>query len=186
MNNAVSVAEQCSDERLRAELLIRSVPYQQERPVVGPKGDEALKRAQVAADRVMQPDLAAAIASHGLIAARQRDQWDEAFRLVDTELEGYGARHLPVRQLQAVSDRNQLRLLRSDPGDLKAIVADVRTWQPIAAQSHKPDLARPDRSRAILPGRCGGWPRGPLAAVAVAADVQSTKHPAFDRRGGRR
>jgi len=141
MSNALSVADQCGDERLRADLLIRWIAYQREQPQIGRKGAEALDRAQIAADRVMQPDLAADLASHRLVVARQRGAFAEAFRLVDVELAGYAERHLPSRHLRAVVARNQIRLQRSDPEDLDAVAADVRTWRPIAAANHRTRLA---------------------------------------------
>ena len=141
VNDAVSAADQCGDERLRAELLIHRIPYERERPIIGPKGEQAINQALAAANRVMQSDLAAAIASQSLIVARQRAQWDEAFRLVETELAGYAARGLQVRQLQAVLARNELRASRSEPRDLEAIVADIQTWRPIAVANRKTELA---------------------------------------------
>jgi hypothetical protein len=96
VNNAINAADQCGDERVRAELLIHRIPYERERPIIGPRGEQAIQQAQAAASRVMQSDLATDIASQSLIVAQQRARWDEAFRLVEIELEGYAARHLPV------------------------------------------------------------------------------------------
>jgi predicted Ser/Thr protein kinase len=141
MTSAVGAADQCGDDRLRAEVLIRSVRYEREWPVIGPKGEAALNRAQAAADRVMQPEIAAELAAQRLAVARQRGQWDEAFRLVDSEIAAYGARGLPARQLQAAITRNELRLARRDPSDLDAIAADVPAWRPLAVANHKAELA---------------------------------------------
>ena len=62
MSDAVTLIDQCGDERLRAELLLQAAPYAFERPMVGPKGEAALKQAELAARRVMQPDLEAVVA----------------------------------------------------------------------------------------------------------------------------
>jgi predicted Ser/Thr protein kinase len=140
-SDAVSAVDQCGDERLRADLLIQEISYQREVPVIGPKGEAAIKQAQVAARRVMQPDVEAALAAKIIDVARQREGGGEAFRLVETEIAGYGARGLHVRQVRAVITRNNLRLGRAEPGDLDAIIADARTWRSIAAAARKPDLA---------------------------------------------
>jgi predicted Ser/Thr protein kinase len=141
MGNAVSAADQCGDERLRAELLIRSVAYQREQPITGPKGRAALALAEVAAERVMQPDIRAALAVQRITAARDGERWDELFRLYEVAIAGYGARGMQVRQLGVVISRNRTRLLRRALSDLDALAADVRTWRPVAFASHQPDLA---------------------------------------------
>src|SRR6185295_3990957 len=97
-SDAVNAVDQCGDERLRADLLIQDAPYHSERPMIGPKGEAALQHAQVAAKRVMQPDIDAALAAQRLTIAWQRGRWDEVFRLVDAEITGYGARGLHARQ----------------------------------------------------------------------------------------
>jgi hypothetical protein len=140
INDAISAADRCGDERVRADLLIRRIPYERERPIIGPRGEQAIQQAQAAASRVMQPDLAADLASHSLIVAQQRARWDEAFRLVETELAGYAARHLPRRQLQAALARNELRAARSEPRDLEAVVAEIPAWRPIAAATRRTEL----------------------------------------------
>jgi len=140
MSTALGLADQCGDERLRADLLIRSVPYQQELPRSGSSGEAALKQAEVAANRVLQPDLAAAVAALHRRVVQQQSQWSEVFRLFEIEIAGYGARRLPARQLEAVIARNGARLARSDPADLEAVMADVRTWQRIAVANHRSDL----------------------------------------------
>ena len=140
MAGAVGAIDQCGDERLRADLLIQDSPYHWELPMVGPKGEAAITQAQNAAARVMQPELAAALAAQTRRVDRRRGQWDEAFRLVDLELAAYRARGLPIRQVRAVIARNGLRLVRAEPGDLAAISVDVRTWRPVALANHKAEL----------------------------------------------
>src|SRR5262249_40366786 len=48
---------------------------------------------------------------------------------------------LQMRQLKAVIARNIARMQRLDPGDLDAILADVRVWRPIAVAQHWSRLA---------------------------------------------
>jgi hypothetical protein len=86
MIDAVSTVDQCGDERLRADLLIRDVPYHSELPMIGPQGEAALQHAQVAAKRVMQPDIEATLAAQGITMARQRGRWDEVLRIVDARI----------------------------------------------------------------------------------------------------
>ena len=141
MGKAVSAADQCGDERLRADLLIQSVAYQQEWPIIGPKGQAALALAEVAANRVMQPDIEATLAAKSALVARQSERWDELFRLFEVQIAGYGARGMQVRQLKAVTWRNEERLGRRAPSDLDAVAADLRIWRPVALAKHRADLA---------------------------------------------
>jgi len=141
MNDAVSTVDQCGDERLRADLLIQAAPYQRERPMIGPKGESAIRQAETAAQRVMQPDIEAALASQRIDIAQQNKHWDEAFRLVEIEIAGYGARGLQLQQLRGVITRNRLRLQRADPDDLVAVTTDSATWRPLATASHKLDFS---------------------------------------------
>ncbi|HEX7836252.1 MAG TPA: hypothetical protein VF469_02250, partial [Kofleriaceae bacterium] len=113
-----------------------------ELPMFGPKADAAIQQARIAARRVMQPELEAALAALSGRVARRRGQWDEAFRIVEIELAGYRAHGLEVRQLRAVIGRNTLRIARAEPGDLRAIAGDIRVWRPIAVAHHRLDLAR--------------------------------------------
>jgi len=142
MADAVGAIDRCGDERLRADLLIQDSPYHWELPMIGPKGVAAITQAQNAAARVMQPELAAALAAQTRRVDRGRGLWDEAFRLVDAEFAAYRAHGLPARQVRAVIARNGLRLVRAEPRDLAAISVDVRAWRPIAVANHRADLVR--------------------------------------------
>jgi hypothetical protein len=139
---AAGAADQCGDERLRADLMIQDNPYHWELPIPGPKADAAIQQARIAASRVMQPELEAALASLGHRAASRRGQWDEAFRLTEIELASYRARGLETRQLSTVIERNALRLARAEPSDLRAIAGDVRALRPVAIAHRRLDLAR--------------------------------------------
>ena len=141
VSRAVSSVDQCADERLRADLLIRSARDLGNQGLSGDQADAAIRQGEIAANRVMQPELAAAVAVLHRIQARRRDDWDERFRLIDSDIATYRARGLPMRHLKAVIARNSLRMLRRDPGDLDAIRADVRLWRPVAAARHWTALA---------------------------------------------
>jgi predicted Ser/Thr protein kinase len=140
---AAGAADQCGDERVRADLMIQDNPYHWERPRAGPKADAAIQQARIAASRVMQPELEAALASLSRrVAGPGRGQWDEAFRLTEIELAGYRGHGLETRQLGTVIARNALRIARAEPDDLRAIAGDVRVWRPVAIAHHRLDLAR--------------------------------------------
>jgi len=111
--DAVGLADQCGDDRLHADVLIQDSPYHWELPMMGPRGEAAIRRAQNAAARVMQPELAAAIASQRRRVARRQGRWDEAFQLVETELAVYRARGLRIRELRSVIARGSMRLARA-------------------------------------------------------------------------
>ena len=141
LSETISVVDQCGDERLRADLLIKAVPYLRERPVSGPRGEHALRQAEVAASRVKQPDVDAALALQHLSAEVERGRWDAAFRYVDVAIAGYGARGLHRQQVRAAIQLDDLRLQRALPADLRAVISDVATWRPIASANQLPDLA---------------------------------------------
>ena len=140
--DVIGSAEQCGDDRLRADLMIEDVPFHWELPMVGPRGDNAMRQARIAAARVMQPEIEARLAGKVIYVARQRGQWDEAFRLAEGQVATYRARGLRNRLLHAVISLDYLRISRADPGDLKGIAADVRTWRPVAVAAHEVELVR--------------------------------------------
>ncbi|HEX8111822.1 MAG TPA: hypothetical protein VF516_29020, partial [Kofleriaceae bacterium] len=142
MADAGAAADQCGDERLKADLLIRDIRFRIERPVVGAKGAAAIQHAQIAVARVDQPDVAAKLAEATVEVALQRRNWSEVVRIADTAVSGYRARGLPVRMLNAVIERNFMHLVRSEPGDLDAIAADARAFRPLAVAHHRAELAR--------------------------------------------
>ncbi|HEU4732723.1 MAG TPA: protein kinase, partial [Kofleriaceae bacterium] len=142
MGDAVALADRCQDDRLRADLMIRDSPYHWELPMIGPRGENAIRQAENAAARVMQPGLEAALALQRLTVAARRGEWDRAFELAAQAFSGYRTRGLRLGQLRAVIARNHLRLVRAEPGDVEAIGGDVQQWRPLAVASHQPELAR--------------------------------------------
>ena len=186
MDGAISAMGQCHDERLQADLLVRSAWDLRVQPVSGDQVDAATQRGEIAANRVMQPDLAAAVAALHRTQARRRGDWAERFRLVDSEIAAYRARGLPTRQLRAVISRNSLRLLRLDPGDLggapgrcPALAAD-RGGPPLDRARLAARVQR--RVRAAAAGRAGERARRSRAPVGDAPAVRSADLGARDRR----
>jgi len=140
MADTMNMIDQCDDDRLRAELLIKAIAYQAELPIFGPLGEAAAHRAEVAVRRVKQPDLEAALAEALIFPERLRAHGDEAFRFAETAITGYGARGLRARQIRVVIARNGLRLGRSMPADLQAVVTDAGASRSIAAALQQPAL----------------------------------------------
>src|SRR5262249_49804655 len=129
-----------------------------------------------------QPELDAALAMQELVLARQRQQWDRAFRLADEAIADYRARGLELRQLRAVIARNELRLARSDPEDLEAIASDVQRWRPVAVASRRADLAR---QLDVQDGTARFW-RGDVVAAHDALLRLPAVPPAGQVGGSRR
>lgn len=136
----IQAAHQCGDDRLRADLLIAMLPYRRELPMIGPRGEAALAEAQAAAGP-WRTELEAALAMQSLAVARERGQWAYALQLADLAVASYHSHALPVRMLRAIIERNHVRLERSEPGDLDAVIADAQSWLPFAAR-HQAELAR--------------------------------------------
>jgi predicted Ser/Thr protein kinase/protocatechuate 3,4-dioxygenase beta subunit len=180
MTSVANMVDQCGDERLRADLLIQDALYHAELPVIGPKGEAALQQAQVAAQRVMQPDIEAALAARRIFLLLQRRHWDEVFRLVESEIAGYGARGLHVRQANAVVRRARLRMIHPDPGDLEAVIADAQNWRPVATASHKADLAADLDMQAAL---ARFWLGDVMAAHTELQRLWQAR-PSTDQEGG--
>lgn len=140
MNQAESIVDQCGDERLRAELLIYAIEYHVERPMIGPAGEAAIQRAQLAVARVAQPDLEARLAMQQTTFLRRLARWPEMFRLADAAIEGYRARGLTAHQVDAIISRNSMRFGRCETADLEAVVADAKKWRATAEETHQPRL----------------------------------------------
>jgi predicted Ser/Thr protein kinase len=142
MSRALGDADQCGDERLRADLRLRAAQQVLDQLSPGDQRDAAVRQAELAAQRVMQPELAAAVAALNLRQAGRRGDRDAEFRLIDEEIVAYRARGLVRRELEAVIERNRLRMQRLAAGDLAAVTAELRHWRPVTAARHWTELAR--------------------------------------------
>ncbi|HSS00348.1 MAG TPA: serine/threonine-protein kinase [Kofleriaceae bacterium] len=140
MNQTESSVDQCADDRLRADLLITAIEYHTERPMIGPAGEAAIQRAQLAVARVKQPDLEARLAMQQTAFLRRLGRWPEMFRLADAAIEAYGARGLTAHQIDAIISRNNMRFGRCETADLEAVVADAKKWRATAEQTRQPRL----------------------------------------------
>jgi hypothetical protein len=133
-NDAVEAAEQCGDERLRADALVALAPLMIEQPIVGPRGEEAVRRAAIAVARVAQPDLLAHLDMLRATIAIDQEHYDDALALVARAAEEFGERGERRNQLRTAIEANTIRRMRLEPGDLETVRATVATWKPIAVQ----------------------------------------------------
>jgi hypothetical protein len=136
MADAIGLAERCADDRVRADLLIRDAPNHADQPLI------AIERAENAADRVMQPDLAAAIANQRARVAAEARRWGAAAELTARAFEGFAARGLTSGELQTVVERDVIALAHGEPDDHARVIDDARHWLPIATAHHRDELAR--------------------------------------------
>jgi hypothetical protein len=142
MHGALAFDEACTDERVRADYLIRAARYHWEPTRVGRHGALMIDQAATAAARVLQPDVAAQIADLRAIAEAEAGNWDHAFRLLDQAFADYTARKLSVGQLETVIERDVLRILRGTPDDFTQVAQDATHWQAVASAAHPGELAR--------------------------------------------
>ena len=178
MADAISAADQCGDERLRTDLMIRESRFHWELPVVGPKGAAAMRLATTAAAHVMQPDVEATLAGYAAVIARQTSHFEEALRLVDTQIAGYQKAGLPRRTIQAVTYRNTMRLMRNAARDLEDIHRDVKAWRPLALAHQLTELVR----RLDVQDAVARYTAGDLTAHADLIKLWKTQ-PAAERPG---
>jgi len=148
VEEALTAAYRCADDRLRTDVLIAMIPYRREHPMTGPRGQAAIEEA-LAAGWAMRADVEGALAMQTLTVAREHGRWDEALQHADMAVANGQSRILPVRMLRAIVERNRIRLSRSEPGDLDAVIADVRAWRQFAAR-HQLELARQLEVEAAL------------------------------------
>ena len=160
VNDAVESSEQCGDDHLRAEALVTASPFQFELPVIGPKGQAAIQRADVAAKRIGDGDLLAPIEMMRGLVASQQENWPEAFARFDHALADYGARGLVRRQLRVIEESDALHFARGTAEDDAAIAAALATWRPIADKLHDTraadQLARDDAHLKFRRGDVAG------------------------------
>jgi hypothetical protein len=132
---AITAADACGDDRLRADAILAEFLYEAESPTVGPRGIAALQKASVAVKRVAQPDLTTRIDTTRASYAAQQGHWDEAFAAAQTALDEVTSSG-PRAQLRAVRSSIGLRFQRNAAGDMAAVRALVAKWRPVAVSLH--------------------------------------------------
>ncbi|MDB4958692.1 MAG: Serine/threonine kinase [Myxococcales bacterium] len=139
-NDAVEAADQCGDDRLRADAITNDARYHFEPFLVGPKGLEAIRKAQTAIERVSQPDLVADLELLRSDVWAQQWRWQEAFDATARASSAYGARRQKRRQLMVEHVKNGLRLARGEVSDLEALRSSVARLRPLADAMHATKL----------------------------------------------
>jgi hypothetical protein len=132
---AITAADACGDDRLRADAILAEYLYEAESPAVGPRGIAALQKASVAVKRVAQPDLVSRIDATRASYAAQQGHWDEAFAVAQTALDEVASSG-PRAQLRAARLIDGLRFQRNAAGDMAAVRALVAKWRPVAVSLH--------------------------------------------------
>ncbi|MBA3396067.1 MAG: carboxypeptidase regulatory-like domain-containing protein, partial [Deltaproteobacteria bacterium] len=127
--DAASDAERCDDERVRAEIALTTAALAFESAMLGTTITSKLKLAEVASQRVSQPDVAAAIEGLRSEVARRADQLTEAIARAESAMQGYAARNRIAAELGQGLAIIKMRLGRATPEDLAAIQPTLDAWR---------------------------------------------------------
>jgi predicted Ser/Thr protein kinase len=129
---AVQTSELCEDDRVRAETLVEQIGYEIELPVIGPRGEAAIKRADAAVSRVSQPNLGAYIDMARSIVEGQAEHWKDAFAHAESVSDSLESDDFHRGAVRAALEEIELRFARSKPEDMAAARALVARWLPVA------------------------------------------------------
>jgi hypothetical protein len=130
---AVTLAEACGDDRLRAEALLEAVGYEIN-AFLDPKLEKRLHATEAAVRKVAQPDLNASLDLLKATIAGTVGQWDEQLRLAEAAIAGYGASRPRARVSAALMKVRALQSRRG-PGDLEASRAELARWRAETART---------------------------------------------------
>ncbi len=136
INEAVQSGEQCEDDRVRADSLVESMPYQFELPVIGPRGQQAIKRAAAAVARVTQNDLRARVEFVRAMVASQHEHWADALGIVHGLTESLEAEGFHDSAVTLALEEIDMHIVRSRPEDFAAARALAAKWLPVAQAVH--------------------------------------------------
>jgi predicted Ser/Thr protein kinase len=137
-DEALQLADSCGDDRTRAEALIL-VLAMQVTAFLDPKLQKVLASAEVAVRKVSQPDLVALLDLVKAGIASASGQWDEAVKLADSAIRGFGELQ-PLSRLEAVRAKVRALQNRRQPGDLKIARAELTRWRAEAERANRPRL----------------------------------------------
>jgi predicted Ser/Thr protein kinase len=158
VDEAVAFADQCRDDRARAEASVLAYYYQ-----IGPfneaKLGELTRRTELAVERVDQVELRARFDALAAKAALIAGAYDVALAKLDAAITGFA--RMPHNQLEAALDRIDVFVVRNLPADVTRAHAEIAKWRPIAKALDEPaSVTRLDRSAATL-----AWFAGDLEAA---------------------
>ena len=171
INEAVATSDQCDDDRLRAEMLIAAAPYQFELPVIGPKGQAGIRRADAAAIRTGEPALIARVEFLRSFVATQEDHWKQAFELADHAIKVLDDAGLHRRAVAITVEALEMRITHAEPADFDVIRTTAAKWAPIAERLGEHALAE-DLERDVALVR---WTTGDIAGAH--AELVRLWHP---------
>ncbi len=134
LSEAEQDAERCDDDRVRAEVAISSARHALTSWTVGVAIGTKVKSAEVAAGRVAQRDLAAAIDALRLETARRADHLDEAIARGEAAVAGFAARGRIAAQLAVGLELLGLRDLRARADDVGAVPRLYDEWRALAVR----------------------------------------------------
>ena len=118
---AVTSSEQCDDDRLHADVLLFATPLAFEEPIIGPRGMDAIKKADVAVQRVSEPQLMARVELWRADVAHQQGHYKEALELCDHAIAAY-----EEQRAAALCDQGRSRRDRRSVCDPRAATVDER------------------------------------------------------------
>jgi predicted Ser/Thr protein kinase len=136
INEAVQSGEQCEDDRVRADTLVESMPYQFELPVIGPRGQAAIKRAAAAIARVSQVDLRARVEFFRAMVESQQEHWADALTIVHGLTDSLEAEGFHDSAVMLALEEIDMHIVRSRPADFAAARALAAKWLPVARAIH--------------------------------------------------
>jgi predicted Ser/Thr protein kinase len=140
---AVTSSEQCDDDRLHADVLLFATPLAFEAPIMGPRGMDAIKKADVAVQRVSEPQLMARVELWRADVANQQGHNKEALELCDHAIAAYENNGQLRYAIKAVIGAIQVRFAHGGSGGGRAQVhALIARWLPIAQTLQADDLVR--------------------------------------------
>jgi hypothetical protein len=121
---------------VRADSLVESMPYQFELPVIGPRGQQAIKRAAAAVSRVSQIDLRARVEFFRAMVEGQQEHWADALGIVHGLTEALEAEGFHATAVVFALEEIDMNLARSRPETFAAARALVEKWLPVARAIH--------------------------------------------------
>ena len=136
---AVTAADRCSDERVRADAQLRVVRSLEQTGDAPADAKEAIERASAAVERVPQDDLHARVDIARARLAYLDGKLDSAIELATGAADAFAKRGLPHAQARAMALAVDLRLGRGTRADLEAVRTLTTKWRPIAQDGHFED-----------------------------------------------
>jgi predicted Ser/Thr protein kinase len=138
---AVTSSEQCDDDRLHADVLLFSTPLAFEAPIIGPRGMDAIKKSDVAVQRVSEPQLMARVELWRADVANQQGHHKEALELCDHAIAAYANNGQLRYAIKAVIGAIEIRFAHGGgSGGRVQMRALIARWLPIAKALKVDDL----------------------------------------------